>query len=188
MTARLAAVVASVALLAGPAHAAAALPPGRYEVDAGRSSVRFRVRQLGLMAVEGRFKSFSGTVKLAEPFERSRVEGVVEAGSIDTGIRKRDEHLRSAAFFEAAAFPAMSFKSTRVAGTPEAFEMDGELTLKGVTRPVRFHCARTGDPAAPGLAVTARAVINRRDFGMTYNPVIGGTIVITLEIAAECVQ
>ncbi len=164
---------------------AAEVRPGRYEVDAARSTVGFRVRNAGLLTVRGRFSLFKGTVEAGQPFEKTRVDGTVRMDSVDTGIRKRDEHLRSAAFFDTAKFPEMSFKSTHLAGTPEAFEMDGQLTLKGVTRPVRFHCERVGDPAASEIAVTATATINRREFGITYNPLIGGAVVITLKIFVE---
>ena len=161
---------------------AAELRPGHWEVDAARSTVSFRVRNAGLLIVKGRFTSFKGTVEAAQPFEKTRVEGTVRMDSVDTGIRKRDDHLRSAAFFDTSKFPEMSFKSTRFFGTPQSFEMDGQLTLKGVTRPVRFHCEQIGDPSASGIAVTATATINRREFGITYNPLIGGAVVITLKI------
>ena len=139
---------------------------------------------MGVMGVKGCFASFSGTVDLAEQFERSRVEGVVEASSIDTRIRKRDDHLRSGAFFDAARFPWMEFKSVRITGTLESFEMEGELTIRGITRPVRFTCNVAEEPAAGTLVVVARAAINRRDFGITFNPLIGERVAIFIKAVA----
>ena len=175
----------STFLLSSPSHVAAEVSVGRYDVDPNQSSVSFRIRQLGLMAVEGRFKSFSGTIELAEPFDRTKVVGRVEVDSIDTGIRKRDEHLRSSAFFEVADFALMSFESTHVDGTLDNFRLEGKLTIKGVTHPVRFHGTRTGNPAAGDLVITATATVNRHDFGITYNPLINGATVITLKIVAH---
>ncbi|MFI5363553.1 MAG: YceI family protein [Elusimicrobiota bacterium] len=173
----------AVLLTAAPAFAAA---PGRYVVDPARSKVSFRIRNFGVMTVKGAFGEFSGTIDLAEPFEKTAVEGTVKIASVDTGIHKRDAHLRTADFFDAAKFPEMTFKSTRASGTADSFELEGVLTIKGIPISVRFRGMRSaaGAPAEP-LAVTAEAVVDRRDFGITNGSTIGNEATILLDVVAK---
>ena len=172
-------------LLALPAFAAAP-SAGRYEVDPSSAAVRFRIKNFGVMTVKGRFGSFSGAVDLAEPFEKTVVEGTVTVASVNTGIRKRDAHLRTADFFDAARFPMMTFRSTRVSGTFDVFELEGTLSIKGVSRTVRFK-GRKSKAAVPDgvLAVTAEAVVDRRDFGLTYGGPVGREVTILLDVVAK---
>jgi polyisoprenoid-binding protein YceI len=182
---RIPAAAAAFLLAAVPAFAAAPAA-GRYVVDASKSSVRFRIKNLGVMTVKGGFGALSGTIDLAEPFEKTVVEGNVQIASVDTGIHKRDAHLRSADFFDAAKFPEMTFKSARVTGTPDAFELEGVLAIKGTSMSVRFK-GRKRDAAAPegALAVTAEAVVDRRDFGITYGSTVGNEVTILLDVVAK---
>jgi polyisoprenoid-binding protein YceI len=165
---------------------AAAPAAGRYVVDASKSAVRFQIRNLGMMTVKGGFGSFSGSVDLAEPFAKTVVEGSAEIGSIDTGIRKRDAHLRTADFFDAAKFPVMTFKSTRATGTADSFELEGVLTIKGVPFSVRFKGRRSAAAAPDGaLVVTAEGVVDRRDFGITHGSTIANDVLIRLDVVAK---
>ncbi|MDO8730466.1 MAG: YceI family protein [Candidatus Omnitrophota bacterium] len=173
--------VVTVILAVLPARGASSAP-GRYPVDKARSEIGFRVSNFGF-PVEGRFTLFDGRVELAEPFERTRVEGTVKVESIQTGIRKRDKHLLSPDFFDAAAFPEMSFKSVQITGTPESFEMEGDLTIRGVTKRVRFT-GKTADAAGEGIAVIAKTAVDRRDFGLSYGSTIGKRVTIVLKVVA----
>jgi polyisoprenoid-binding protein YceI len=170
--------------------AAAALPSfaapvtGHYVVDASKSAVRFRIKNFGMMTVKGGFGSFSGTVDLAEPFEKSVVQGSVKIGSVSTGIGKRDHHLRSADFFDEAKFPEMTFQSARVTGTPDAFDLEGTLTIKGIPISVRFKGRKSAVRADGALAVTAEAVVDRRDFGLGYGATVGNDVTIVLDVVA----
>jgi polyisoprenoid-binding protein YceI len=173
------------ALLAAPAFAAAPAA-GRYVVDASSSAVRFRIKNFGVMTVNGRFGSFAGAVDLAEPFEKTVVDGTVKIGSIGTGIRKRDAHLLTEDFFDAVKFPEMTFKSTSASGTADAFELYGILTIKGVSRPVCFKGRKSAAPAPDGaLAVTAEAVVSRRDFGIDYGSLTGDDVTVLLDVVAK---
>ena len=174
-----------LSLTSFPAFAASPAA-GRYVVDASKSTMRFRIKNLGVMTVKGAFGSFSGSVDLEEPFEKTVVEGSAEIGSISTGIRKRDAHLRTADFFDALKFPEMTFKSTRATGTADSFELEGVLTIKGVPLSIRFK-GRKSAAAAPdgGLAVTAEAVVDRRDFGITYGSTVANDVLIILDVVAK---
>ena len=174
----------AVLLAAVPAFAAAPAP-GRYVVDPARSRVRFRIKNFGVMNVKGAFGEFSGTIGLADPFEKTVVEGTVKIASVDTGIHKRDAHLRTADFFDAAKFPEMTFKSTRAAGTPDDFELEGVLTIRGASMSVRFKGRKQAVAPDGALAVTAEAVVDRRDFGITNGSTIGSEATILLDVVAK---
>ena len=182
---RLVFVALAVSVLALPAFAAAPAA-GRYAIDASKSAVRFRIKNLGVMTVNGRFASFSGVVDLAEPFDKTVVAGSVKIGSIGTGIRKRDAHLLTADFFDAANFPEMTFKSTRLSGTADSFAMEGVLTIKGASHAVAFKGRKSAVSAPDGaLAVTAEAVVHRRDFGITYGSLTADDVTVLLDVVAQ---
>jgi polyisoprenoid-binding protein YceI len=175
-----------VTLVLSSTAAFAASTPGRYEVDPSSSFVSFRIKNFGVMTVKGRFGSFTGSVALAEPFDKTSVEGKVEIGSVNTGIRKRDAHLKTADFFDAVKFPEMTFKSARVSGTPDSFDLEGILTIRGVSRTVVFK-GKTSAASAPDgtLSVTAEAVVDRRDFGIDYGGPVGRDVTILLDVVAK---
>jgi polyisoprenoid-binding protein YceI len=136
-------------------------PPGDYVVDPAGSTVAFNVTNLAVLSVDGKFNTFSGKVTVGDSLASSHVEASAAVASIDTGSTRRDEHLRSLDFFNASQFPHMTFKSTMLAGTPDAFQMKGNLSIKGITREVVFaaHIADTG-------VVVADAKIDRTEFGV----------------------
>ncbi len=180
----------SLSVYAGTPHKA-----GTYAIDAAHSKVGFEIPHLVISTVDGTFTSFEGSVTLAEKFEKSSVKASVEVKSVDTGNGKRDEHLRSPDFFDVAKFPKMTFESTALKGTPEAFKMDGKLTIHGVTKAVTFDGKYLGYVGNDGfgnekVAFTATAQIKRADFGLTWSkaieagPVVGETLTILLKVEA----
>src|SRR5437867_6991780 len=122
-----------------------------WDFDLAHSNLGFSVRHLVISKVHGRFARWTGTLTLDEARpERSQVEVRVEAGSIDTHEPKRDAHLRSADFFDTEKYPEITFRSTRLEqGGEDHYRLSGDLTIHGVTRPVRLEVealGRTKDP------------------------------------------
>jgi polyisoprenoid-binding protein YceI len=165
-----------------------------WSIDAAHSSVEFAVKHLMISTVRGRFPDLTGTVQLdSEHPNNSTIDVAVNVASIDTRQEQRDEHLRSADFFDVANFPALTFKSTRVRRDGDDFQIDGELTIRGVTRPVTLHATeegRTRDPwGGERIGYSATTKINRRDFGLTWNQVleaggfaVGDEVKITVDV------
>ncbi|MDW8131564.1 MAG: YceI family protein [Bryobacterales bacterium] len=184
-------VTAAGVLLAG------AIAAQEWEIDSAHSSVQFAVRHMMVATVRGQFGKLTGKVRWdpAKPSE-ARVEAQVEVGSIDTREPKRDAHLRSPDFFDAEKFPTMTFRSTSVTPVgPGRYRLSGDLTIRGITRPVVFEVEGPGQPVR-GMGgelrtgATATAKINRKDFGITWNRVldtggvaIGEDVAITVDVA-----
>src|SRR5919112_532388 len=114
------------------------LTPGPWNVDPSHSEVGFVVRHLMVSKVKGRFADVSGTITVAEDVLQSSVQASAKVASIDTREANRDAHLRSADFFDADNFPELTFRSTALRAKGSDFEMDGDLTIRGVTKPVTF--------------------------------------------------
>ncbi|MGZ3790575.1 MAG: YceI family protein, partial [Bacteriovorax sp.] len=123
--------------------------PGEYQVDPDHTRVQFTVPHFVISLVEGRFDDVKGTLVLAPKFKDSTVVAVVDINSVDTAVKKRDEDLRSERFFDAAKYPTMSLKSKKLSGSPEAFTMVADLTIKDVTKEVTFKGAYTGEMTDP---------------------------------------
>ncbi|WP_181781266.1 YceI family protein [Pseudonocardia pini] len=168
---------------------------GTWEIDAVHSDVSFSVRHMMVSKVKGRFGAFSGTVVTGERFEDSTVTATIDATSIDTNNEQRDGHIKSADFFEVEKYPEWTFTSTGINADGVEFELHGDLTLKGVTKPVTLNLEIGGfGPDAFGgtrCGFTATTTINRSDFGVDISmPLDGGGVVvsekvlITLEIEA----
>jgi polyisoprenoid-binding protein YceI len=156
-----------------------------WNIDASHSTVGFTVRHLVFSKVRGRFQQFTGVIQLDDKDgTRSWVNATIDASSIDTGTPQRDAHLRSADFFNVDAFPQLQFRSTRVEeiGTGRV-RVIGDLTMRGVTRSVAMdveHAGRGTDPyGAERIGFSAKATIDRRDFGLQWNQVLetGGVLV-----------
>jgi len=170
--------------------------PGKWEIDPSHSVVGFSVRHLMVAKVRGRFGSFAGTIDVRETLEDSLVEVGIEAASIDTRDEKRDAHLRSPDFFDVERYGALSFRSTGFRRTGKTtFELPGELTIRGVTRPVTLAVEYEGITPDPwggtrvGFAATTE--IDREEWGLTWNQaletggvLVGKTIKIELELQA----
>jgi polyisoprenoid-binding protein YceI len=152
---------------------------GTWDIDAVHSTVGFSVRHMMVSKVRGNFTAFSGEIVTGENLEDSKVTATVDATSLTTGTEQRDNHIRSADFFEVETYPTWEFRSTAV--RPSALE--GELTIKGVTRPVTFDLEFSGfGPDAYGgtrAGFEATTVINRNDFGVDIKmPLEGGGLVV----------
>ena len=173
------------------------LTPGTWTVDPSHSEVGFVVRHLMVSKVKGRFADVSGTITVAEDVLQSSVEATAQVASIDTRDANRDTHLRSADFFDAETCPELTFRSTALRAKGSDFELDGDLTIRGVTKPVTFALEYNGasaNPLAQGAATagfSAETEINRKDFGLEWNVALesGGVLVgdkvkIVLEIEA----
>jgi polyisoprenoid-binding protein YceI len=169
---------------------------GTWSIDPVHSEVGFVARHMMVSKVRGRFRSFSGQLVTAENPLESSVTAEVELASIDTGSEQRDNHIRSADFFEVETHPTMTFRSTGIRPAGDGFVLEGELTLKGVTRQVPFKLELGGfgpDPYGGTRAgFTATAEINRRDFGVNFTAVMetGGAVVsdkVTVHLEIEAV-
>lgn len=156
----------------------------------------FAVRHLGISTVQGAFRSYEATLDFdPEDLTTLSASAAIAVASVDTRNDRRDNHLRSDDFFHAEAYPTMRFESTRVQNiNGDTFEIVGTLTIKDVTREVVLAATLNGVAAFQGnevAALTAEAVINRHDYGLTWSRVteagglvVGEDVTITLEIEA----
>ena len=165
-----------------------------YKVDKDHTSVSFKIRHL-FSNVQGSFRDFDGTIEYdPDKPETWSANGTIQVDSIDTNVPERDKHLKSKDFFDAAKFPTISFKTTKVtAATKESAKLEGLITIHGVEKPVVLDLEIHGVGKDPWGNVragfTATTKINRKDFGIIYNQVldkgqlmIGEDVMVTLEI------
>ena len=168
---------------------------GTWDIDPTHSDVSFTVRHMMVSKVRGRLGAFSGEIVTAPEFTASTVTASVDSASIDTGNQQRDGHLRSPDFFHVENHPTWEFRSTAVRADGEDYTLEGDLTVKGVTRPVSFTLEVNGfgpDPYGGTRAgFTATTTISRNDFGVDIampldggGVVVGDKVTITLEIEA----
>lgn len=170
------------------------LTPGTWVIDPTHTKVGFTARHLMVSKVRGTFDDLAGTVSVADDIAASQVEVVIKTASIDTGVADRDGHLRSADFFDAENHPDMTFRSTAFDGE----RLTGDLTIKGVSRPVTLEVEFNGvvqDPWGNTKAgFEASGELNRTDWGLTWNAALetGGvlvsekiTLVLDVELALE---
>lgn len=162
---------------------AAALFAGEYTLDSTHSSVNFSVKHLMVSSVKGDFKTFDGNFTFDEKAKKIiKLEGIVDAASVDTGIVKRDDHLRSADFFDVVKFPKMYFIMTKYIDGKKP-KVEGKLTIKGITKVVVLDADIGGavtDPNGNNKAgFSLNGAINRKDFGLTWNKALesGGFVV-----------
>lgn len=164
---------------------------GTWVLDPAHSDVTFSVRHMMISKVRGTFGVKSATITAPENPLEARIEATVDVASVDTKDEARDQHLRSADFFDVENYPTMTFVSTGVRADDGKFLVDGDLTLRGVTKPVTFEVEFGGfgtDPYGNYKAgATAKTVINREDFGLTWNAALetGGVLVgkdVTIEL------
>ena len=174
--------------------------PTQWQIDPAHSAAHFSVRHLMISNVRGEFTKLSGSALInpADP-AKSSVEVTIEAASINTREPQRDEHLRSADFFDVANHPTLTFRSKRIESLgPENFKVAGDLTIRGVTKEVTFDVEGPTPPVKDPwgnirTGITASTKINRKDFGVAFNAltetgavVVGDEVKITIE--AELIQ
>lgn len=168
---------------------------GTWTIDPVHSEVSFTARHVMVSKVRGRFAMFEGEIVTASDPLASSVTATIDMTSIDTNNAHRDDHIRSADFFDVETYPTMSYHSTGIRRDGDGFLLDGELSLHGVTRPVQLQAELGGfgpDPwGGTRAGFSATAQINRREFGIDIDTpmdgggvIVGDTITITLEIAA----
>ena len=163
---------------------------GTWSIDPGHAEVGFVGRHFGLTKVRGRFTGVSGTITIAADPAASTVEVVIDTASVNSGDQARDDHLRSADFFDVEHHPTAVFRSTGVVASGATGTLTGDLTIKGVSKPVTLHVDYVGaatDPWGNERAVfSARGRINREDWGLTWNMLLDtGSLLVSKEIALE---
>jgi polyisoprenoid-binding protein YceI len=168
-----------------------------WTIDPVHSEVGFSVRHMMVSKVRGRFTDFSGELVTADDPTASSVTAEIDLRSISTGNGQRDDHIRSADFFEVETYPTMTYRSTGIRVEDGEYVLDGDLTLKGVTRSVPLHLELNGfgpDPFGGTRAgFTATGELNRRDFNVNFSAPManGGAVVsdkITLHLEIEAVK
>jgi polyisoprenoid-binding protein YceI len=170
-----------------------------YQIDASHSTIQFSVRHMMLSRTRGEFEKFSGDVNLNEENPAaSMVDVQIEAASINTRDEKRDEHLRSPDFLDAAQHPYLTFKSTNVdVVDKERAKLHGDLTIRDITKPVTLDVEYNGQSKSPwgttNYGFSGRTKINRRDYGLEWNMALetGGFLVgddVNIDIELELVK
>ena len=169
----------------------------KWKFEPGHTAAEFCVRHMMVTWVRGHFKNIHGTLDFdpAHP-DQGRVEVEIDARGLWSGEAERDEHLRGADFLDVANHPKITFRSTRVEPTARnEYKVTGDLTLRGITRPVTLETRFLGQGRSPfndtRVGFSARVVINRHDFGVRWNApmqdggmVVGDDVVITLDAEA----
>jgi polyisoprenoid-binding protein YceI len=176
-----------------------ALPiAGTWVIDALHSSVGFEARHMAVTRMHGRFRSFRGQIVVADTPEESSFEVSIETASLDTTNDAADQSLKSDRFLDVETYPLIQFRSTGVRYVErDLLRIDGDLTIKGVTRPIELAATFEGAvPALRGvrakLAFSARAEFDRRDYGIDFNLpipgggwVVGNRVNLTLDVEAD---
>ncbi len=178
-------------------HKGAVVPaPGIYDIDAKHTSVEFVARHLMITKVRGSFDDVEGTITVADAIENSSVEVSIGAGSVRTGEDQRDAHLRSGDFFDVDTHPRWTFVSTAIEQAGEHWNVTGDLTISGVSKPVVLDVEFAGANVTPwgtsALGFSASTEIDREDWGLSYNQVLetGGVMVgkkVRIELDVEAV-
>ena len=170
-------------------NSATVIPAGSWSIDPSHSAVEFQIRHLGLATVKGHAPVVSGTI---EGGERPSISGTVDVTGITTFDGTRDEHLRSPDFFDAARHPALSFESTDVYQEGDDLVATGDLTIKGVSKPVTLRGKLAGTETDPWgnerIGVDLETTIDRTAWGLTWNaPVPGGSFLLpdTVKLTAS---
>ncbi len=176
----------------------------QWNIDPDHSAAGFSIRHMMVTYIRGTITGITGTVSFdPQAMERSSVEASMPVSGLTTGNRKRDEHLFSADFFDAAKFPSIAFKSTKVEKTgSNRAKVTGELTIHGVTRTVAMSAEYVGPVKSPAdiggetvMGFSGSLTINREDFGITWNVplgeaglMVGKEVQITLDIEADLAE
>lgn len=159
-----------------------------YDVDPVHTRIGFAVKHMVVSTVQGEFGKFHGTFELDDKDGLVKAEATVEIASINTREEKRDAHLRSPDFFDATMFPEMKFVSRKVSGKKGRYSVIGDLTIKGVTKPIALSGAMNGPikdmEGKKRVGFRAEGKINRKDYGVSFHKVLetGGGLVVDDEV------
>lgn len=171
------------------------LATGTWNIDKSHSAVEFSVRHLGLTNVRGRFDTFDGAIVVGDTLADTKVNAVIQLGSINTNSADRDAHLKGTDFFGVETHTDMVFESTGIDGSGDEYKLHGNLTMRGITKPITLDVEFEGETKDPWggqrLGFSANGKIDRREFGLTWNQaleaggvVVGNDIKISLEVQA----
>ena len=168
---------------------ATVIPNGTWAIDPVWSSLEFEVKKLGLMTVKGRVPGFTGTISGGES---PSIEGTVDASSITTFDGDRDGHLQSPDFFDTARYPELRFESTAVETAGDQIVVNGDLTIKGVTKPVELTGSYVGSAVDPWgnerIGIELTGTVDRTDFGLEWNaPLPGGGFLLPNDVTLKAI-
>lgn len=170
---------------------------GTWTLEGQHTKIGFVAKHLMVTKVRGHFDEFDGTVTIADDLSDSAIEVRIDASSITTGAADRDEHLRSGDFLDLANYPQLKFASTEISQNGTDFEITGDLTIRDVTKPITLEASYDGTVTDPWgndrVAFSARADMNREDWGLTWNAALegGGWLVskdVVLEIEGQLIK
>lgn len=168
----------------------AGLVAGTWDIDASHSVAGFNVRHMMVSKVRGHFSEFSGSVTIDEDFTKSTAQGTIQTASINTNNADRDAHLRTNDFFNAEEFPTIEYTATGVEARGADFVVVGEITIRGITKPIELDLEVTG--AGPdawgntraGLSLTGS--FNRKDFNVSWNNTLdNGGLAVSEKVGVE---
>jgi polyisoprenoid-binding protein YceI len=168
---------------------ATVLPAGEWAIDPSWSSLEFEVKKLGLLTIKGRVPGFEGTIRGGEA---PSVEGTVDATSITTFDETRDGHLQSPDFFDTARHPELRFESTSVSGDEDRLVVEGDLTIRGVTKPVVLTGTFVGERPDPWgndrIGLELETTVDRTAFGLEWNaPLPGGGFLLPNDVVLKAI-
>ncbi len=167
-----------------------------WNLDSSHTTVAFAVKHMGIFTVRGQFKKVVGTIEASEQGVPSRIEVSIDAASIETGEAQRDNHLRSLDFLDAEQFPELRFVSNRIEPMGgQQYKIHGDLSIRDITRPVVLEAELSTPVKDPWgqtrTGATATGVLNRKDWGLTWNQVlelgallVGEEVRFTIEVQA----
>ena len=155
----------------------------KWTIDPTHSEVGFKVKHMMFTNVKGLFNDYSADIDFNDDLKEANLQFEAKINSIFTNNTDRDNHLKSADFFDAEQYPTLNFKSTKIEGNGSEYEITGDLTIKGITKPIKLNAEFSGLMTDPwgntkvGLNLDGK--INRKDFGLTYNAALetGGVLV-----------
>ena len=177
--------------------ATTSIPAGTWTIDPVHSTISFTARHMMVAKVRGRFKDFTADIVTAEDPLQSRVDATVQMASVDTNDESRDNHLRTNDFFDIENYPEMTFRTTSIEPDGDDYKLNGDLTIRGVTKPVTFDLevgGVTNDPWGNTRAgFSATTTISRKDFGVEWNAALetGGVVVgdkVNIELDVEATR
>jgi polyisoprenoid-binding protein YceI len=184
----------ALSLVSVSAIAAPKFEAGTYAVDAAHSKVGFEISHLVISTVEGRFDTVTGEIVMGKKFDDTKITASIDVASVSTGNADRDKHLKSPDFFDAAQFPKITFVSDSVSGPADRLTIKGEITIRGVTKPITLGGKYTGSVVDPygntKIAFYGKGTLSRKSFGLVWNklveagPVVGDEVTIDLRIEA----
>lgn len=170
----------TIVLLAITMFAISSFAQDQWKIDPAHSSLNFTISHSGISLVNGKFVDYTGVITInGEEFETASVDFTVKVESINTNVEMRDNHLKSADFFEVEKYPNMTFKSTKLlaTGQPDHYLLHGKLTIKDVTKDVTFDAyfgGKVEGDQGQKIGIKAKTTINRFDYNINYDPAAAG--------------